>query len=160
MPYIDCTLCNNELTMLPYFGKRKQVTKVKFLVKEPNVSVISTDVNGISWCLTYHISWQDECWCIKFSLEEHTRLNAKTSITQILMVCHLLPFAKVGQNGSLINVIIHLPLVSFQTSHVSIAPNTTSPFCRSSFTCSTKHTQITLFKKWKKLSLKSHINVE
>ena len=37
---------------LPYSGKRKQVTKVKFLVKEQNVSVISTDVNGISWCLT------------------------------------------------------------------------------------------------------------
>ena len=34
--------------MLPYFGKRKQVTKVKFLVKEQNVSVIYTDVNGIS----------------------------------------------------------------------------------------------------------------
>ena len=33
---------------LPYFGKRKQVTNVTFLVKEQNVSVISTDVNGIS----------------------------------------------------------------------------------------------------------------
>ena len=31
-----------------YFGKRKQVTKVTYLVKEQNVSVISTDVNGIS----------------------------------------------------------------------------------------------------------------
>ena len=30
-------------TMLPYFGKRKQVTKVTFLVKEQNVSVISTE---------------------------------------------------------------------------------------------------------------------
>ena len=36
------------LPILPYFGKRKQVTKVKFLVKEQNVSVIYTDVNGIS----------------------------------------------------------------------------------------------------------------
>ena len=35
---------------LPYFGLRKQVTKVTFLVKEQNMSVISTDVNGIS-CL-------------------------------------------------------------------------------------------------------------
>ena len=40
-------------TTLPYSGKRKQVTKVTFLVKEQTVSVISTDVNGISWCLTY-----------------------------------------------------------------------------------------------------------
>ena len=43
---------NNGLySILPYFGKRKQV-KVKFLVKEHNVAVISTDVNGIL-CLTY-----------------------------------------------------------------------------------------------------------
>ena len=40
------------LSILPYFGKRKQVTKVTFLVKEQNMSVISTDINGISWCLT------------------------------------------------------------------------------------------------------------
>ena len=36
--------------------KRKQVTKVTFLVKEQNVSVIYTDVNGISGCLILHIS--------------------------------------------------------------------------------------------------------
>ena len=35
-------------TMLPFFGKKKQVTKVTFLVKEQSVSVIFTDVNGIS----------------------------------------------------------------------------------------------------------------
>ena len=29
--------------VLPYIGRRKQVTKIKFLVKEQNVSVISTD---------------------------------------------------------------------------------------------------------------------
>ena len=37
-----------DITILPYFGKRKQVTKVKFLEKEQIVSDISTDVNGIS----------------------------------------------------------------------------------------------------------------
>ena len=59
--------------ILPYFGKRKQVTTVKFLVKEQNVSVISTNVNGISCRLTEHISYQDECLCIRFVLEEeHT----------------------------------------------------------------------------------------
>ena len=47
-------LYENMITILPYFGKRKQVTKVKFLVKDQNVSVISTDVNGISClCLTF-----------------------------------------------------------------------------------------------------------
>ena len=34
--------------ILPYFGKRKQVTQMTFLAKEQNVSVISTDVNGIA----------------------------------------------------------------------------------------------------------------
>ena len=33
---------------LPYFDKRKQVTKVTFLAKEHKVSPISTDVNGLS----------------------------------------------------------------------------------------------------------------
>ena len=42
--------------ILPYFVKRKQVTKVTFLVKEQNVSVISIYANGISSCLTKHIS--------------------------------------------------------------------------------------------------------
>ena len=36
---------------------------------------------------------------MKFGLEEELiMLIMKTSITQIWMVCHLLPFAKVGQN--------------------------------------------------------------
>ena len=34
--------------LLPYVGKRNQVTKVKFLVKEQSVFVIFTDVSGIS----------------------------------------------------------------------------------------------------------------
>ena len=46
------------IKILPNFDKRNQVTKVTFLVKEQNVSVISIDVNGISWCLypTYLVS--------------------------------------------------------------------------------------------------------
>ena len=36
------------LLPLGYFGKRKQVTKVTFLVKEQNVSVTPTEINGIS----------------------------------------------------------------------------------------------------------------
>ena len=49
-----CTLSSltKPYTVLSYFGKRKQVTKVTFCVIEQNASVISTDVNGISWCLT------------------------------------------------------------------------------------------------------------
>ena len=37
---------SHTLPMLLYFGKRKQVTKIKFLLKKQNVSVISTDFNG------------------------------------------------------------------------------------------------------------------
>ena len=33
-------MINNFHTILSYFGKRKQATEVKFLVKEPNVPVI------------------------------------------------------------------------------------------------------------------------
>ena len=39
-------------TILPYFGKRKQVTKAPILVKEQNVSVISTDVNDALPCIS------------------------------------------------------------------------------------------------------------
>ena len=42
-------LSGRELSVgnsLSYFGKRKQVTKVTFLVKGQNVSVISIDING------------------------------------------------------------------------------------------------------------------
>ena len=42
------TITKCHQIILPYFGKRKQVTKVAFLVKEQNESVISTDVNRIS----------------------------------------------------------------------------------------------------------------
>ena len=36
---------HNFCNLLPYFGKKKQVTTVKFLVKEQNVSVIFIDIN-------------------------------------------------------------------------------------------------------------------
>ena len=39
------------LSILPYFGKRMLVTTVTFLVKEQNVCIIFTDIDGISWCL-------------------------------------------------------------------------------------------------------------
>ena len=56
-------ICNNALLVLnwryvlhgdsDYFGKRKQVTKVTFLVKEQIVPVISTDVNGMNIMMSY-----------------------------------------------------------------------------------------------------------
>ena len=75
------TLCSylgpaaQRVTKLPYVCKRKQVTKVTFLVKEQNVSVIYTAVNGISlsYLASYYylfISYKDECFCMKFGLKE------------------------------------------------------------------------------------------
>ena len=41
---------------------------------------------------------QDECFCSKLGLEvEDAKFNQKTQITQIRMICHLHPSAKVGQ---------------------------------------------------------------
>ena len=73
-------------TILPYFGNRKQVIEVKFLVNEQNVSVISIDVKGISWLSYPYISLsrmsmyaQDLAW--KKSTQGIK--NTETSITQI-----------------------------------------------------------------------------
>ena len=48
-PYLTEAEVSRLVCTSPYFGKRKQV-KIQ-VVKEQNVSVISTDINGIS-CLT------------------------------------------------------------------------------------------------------------
>ena len=45
MRLIELNAQSKGCSTLPYFGKREQLTKVTFLVKEQNVSVISTDVN-------------------------------------------------------------------------------------------------------------------
>ena len=43
---------------------------------------------------------EDECFCSKFGLEvalEHAKSNLKTPISQIWVICNLLPFVRVGQ---------------------------------------------------------------
>ena len=98
--WIKLTAIHGECCVLnpfcPTLAKGSKWQKGKFLAKEQNVSVISTDINGISWCLTYFLE-EDECLCIKFGLRAHKVKYKKTSITQIYIVCHLLPFTKVGQ---------------------------------------------------------------
>ena len=56
------------------------------------------------WCqwiiIMSHLTYLSAWWVfsIQFGLgEEHIGWNMKTKITQILRICHLLPFAKVGQ---------------------------------------------------------------
>ena len=56
------------------------------------------DINAISLCLDLNIFQQDECFCSKFRLEvEHTKSNLTTSLSHIWVICHLLPFVRVGQ---------------------------------------------------------------
>ena len=86
------------LYFLPYSDKRKQLLKMKFLVNEQNVSVIYIDINAISIFLDINIFQQDECFWSKLELEvEYSKSNLKTSLSQIWVICHLLPFVRVRQ---------------------------------------------------------------
>ena len=77
---------------------------MKFIANEQNVSVMY--INEISLCLDLiNIFQQDECFCLKLGLEvEHAKSNIKTSLSQILVICHLLPFVRVGQHSSTMTV--------------------------------------------------------
>ena len=71
---------------------------MKFLVNEQNVSVMYIDTNAISGCLDLNIFQQDECFYSKLGIQvEYAKSNLKTSLSQILVICQLLPFVKVGQ---------------------------------------------------------------
>ena len=53
-------------------------------------------INAISLCFDLDIFQQDECFCPKLGMEvEYAKSNLKTS--QIWVICHLLPFVRVGQ---------------------------------------------------------------
>ena len=57
------------------------------------------DINAISLCLDLNVFQQDECFCTKLGLEgECAKSNLKTSLSQIWVICHLLPFVRVGQS--------------------------------------------------------------
>ena len=84
--------------ILPYNDKRKQLLKMKFLVNEQNVSVMYIDINAISGCFDLNIFQQDECFCSKLKIQvDYAKSNLNTSLSQILMICQLLPFVRVGQ---------------------------------------------------------------
>ena len=53
---------------------------------------------NISICLDLTIFQQDECFCSKLGVEvECAQSNLKPSLPQIWVICHLLPFVRVGQ---------------------------------------------------------------
>ena len=90
---------------LPYSDKRKQLFKMTFPVNEQNVSVVYIDINAISLYLDLNISQQDECFCFKLGMGvEYAKSSLKTSLSQIWVICRLLPFVRVGQNRPLICV--------------------------------------------------------
>ena len=74
-------------------------------------SVIYTDVNGIS-CMSYLTSslLRDECICMKtwpgYSRRHYVNYDKHhfALLREMSLVCHLLPFAKVGQNTFYFNV--------------------------------------------------------
>ena len=78
--------------------KRKQLLEMTFLVNEQNVSVMYIDINAISLCLDLNRFQQDESFCSKLGMElEFAKSNLKTSLSQIWVICQLLPFVRVGQ---------------------------------------------------------------
>ena len=73
-----------------------------FLLNEQNVSVIHVHwhLNAIS-CLDLNNFLQDGCFCSKLWLEvDYAKSNLKTSHSQNLVICHLLPFVRVGRHTS------------------------------------------------------------
>ena len=97
---INPKVCN-FVHLLPYSDKRKQLLKMTFLVNEQNVSVMYIDIkviNAISLYLDLNIFQQDEYFCSKLGMElEYAKSNLKTSLSQISVICLLLPFVRVGQ---------------------------------------------------------------
>ena len=60
---------------------------------------MDNDINAISLCIDLNVFQQDECFCSKLGMEvEYAKPNLKTSLSQIWVICQLLPFVRVGQN--------------------------------------------------------------
>ena len=69
-----------------------------FLVNEQIVSVMYIDINAISFYLDLNIFQQDECFGSKLGIEvEHAKSNLKTSLSQIWVICQLLPFVRIPE---------------------------------------------------------------
>ena len=62
------------------------------------MSVIYIDINAILLHLDLNICQHIECFCCKLGLEvEYAKSKLKTSVSQIWVICQLLPFVRVGQ---------------------------------------------------------------
>ena len=66
------------------------------------MSVMYIDINAISLCLDLNRFQQDESFCSKLGMElELAKSNLKTSLSQICVICQLLPFVRVEQYPSM-----------------------------------------------------------
>ena len=60
------------------------------------------DIYAISLYLDLNIFQQDGSFCSKLGMElEYAKSNLKTSLSQIWVICQLLPFVRVGQQYEL-----------------------------------------------------------
>ena len=63
------------------------------------MSVMPTDINVLSLSLDLNIFQQDECSCSKLGMEvEYAKSSKKKILSQIWVICELLPFVMVGQH--------------------------------------------------------------
>ena len=76
------------------------------------------DINAISLYLDLNIFQQDEYFCSKLGMGvEYAKSSLKTSLSQIWVICQLLPFVRVGQNRPLICVPRVLTKTRFSPFH-------------------------------------------
>ena len=87
------------MVIMPYFGKRKQVIKVIFLVNEQICLSFTLTSMQYHDLFDLNIFQLDECFCSKLGLEiEHAKtVQSKNIDISDLDDCHLLPFVKVGK---------------------------------------------------------------
>ena len=86
-----------------------------FPVNEQNVSVMCIDINVLSFYLDLNIFQQDECSCSKLGMEvEYAKSSKKKILSQIWVICELLPFVMLGQYTSFITCTV---LEGENTSH-------------------------------------------
>ena len=60
---------------LPYSDKRKQLSKITFLVNEQNMNVMCIDINAISSYLDMYIFQQDELWLFLLQTRKGSRIS-------------------------------------------------------------------------------------
>ena len=97
----------------PTLTKRSNSWKRNFLYEQYTCMLCILTSMQYHYVLHLNILYKDECFCSKLGREvEHAKSNLKTSLSQIWVICHLLPFVRVGQYR-------HSPLVSCTVTFIT-----------------------------------------